>query len=672
MNPPYARPPQRNDRTEEIISGIMRSDESLPGPAFHNITEHNYHNALLIFMDHLQLQERATTDERLLSSRLFAKDLVRRTRRDILLRQRLGESPSCWVALCEVLRLGTVKILLPSLEWEPLLDRHSSLLEIDIEGLCSILMVTRNILSAGTKAQSLALDKQIGPIITGVIDVAIRGARTLRPDDYLPDFISERDGPTEKSMLKILRISLQLLHHLLHNNEHSRQFFWEMWLNGPVIETTHQPSHLTEDSGLADANHNSPQELAPLILTRSKGGLLAEIPPLSSPDIHEPLLMIVMNMISSSDSAIEHPTDYSPNAGVLHESTQVCGQGKSRLGMLLETNRGHRLLQRLLEHCIPSLDRVEDLRYQLMVRIVRPMLDTSLVSIAYQSIRDGNCFISQAQCRLLRVVLSIYEEPHNQRKVNTKSKASPQIAQLESKNLSLLHFISSHFSQVVIPGVKALLRVQQAANEIPDPALKKPISSTASLENVKECVDIFLQFFILFCGHTQSKEMLIESTLMRDLVSLITELDQHISKVPFFSTQPSNFEVIEPVRPSSILDLSEDTHQASPSTTHFSKSGHSTYSQDAGVVTYKWPSLKRNAIEVLSHLVIKSRKAQDDMRRHGGIDALLNAMAYDGVNPHIKESAIICLKFTLQDNPDNQSLVADLQKVTEMGIWKGA
>lgn len=77
--------------------------------------------------------------------------------------------------------------------------------------------------------------------------------------------------------------------------------------------------------------------------------------------------------------------------------------------------------------------------------------------------------------------------------------------------------------------------------------------------------------------------------------------------------------------------------------------------------TFEWRNLKKLIILVLSSLVWKSRLVQDQIRAHGGVDTVLSCTVHDANNPYIREHAVMCLKFLLEGNEENQRLVADLE-----------
>lgn len=76
---------------------------------------------------------------------------------------------------------------------------------------------------------------------------------------------------------------------------------------------------------------------------------------------------------------------------------------------------------------------------------------------------------------------------------------------------------------------------------------------------------------------------------------------------------------------------------------------------------FEWRNLKKLVVLVLSSLVWKCPEVQDQIRIHGGVEAILNCTSFDAYNPYIKEHAVMCLKFLLDHNRENQKIVEELE-----------
>lgn len=69
---------------------------------------------------------------------------------------------------------------------------------------------------------------------------------------------------------------------------------------------------------------------------------------------------------------------------------------------------------------------------------------------------------------------------------------------------------------------------------------------------------------------------------------------------------------------------------------------------------------------VLSSLVWKNTLVQNQIRPLGGIEAVLNCCSYDEHNPYIREHAIMCLRFLMEGNRENQERIRALETYSEM------
>ncbi|KZF21177.1 hypothetical protein L228DRAFT_240053 [Xylona heveae TC161] len=76
---------------------------------------------------------------------------------------------------------------------------------------------------------------------------------------------------------------------------------------------------------------------------------------------------------------------------------------------------------------------------------------------------------------------------------------------------------------------------------------------------------------------------------------------------------------------------------------------------------FEWRNLKKLVILVLSSLVWKSPTVQNQVRQYGGMEQILSCCRFDQHNPYIREHAIMCLRFLLEGNRENQQLVHELE-----------
>ncbi|CEP61131.1 Ctr86p LALA0_S02e07426g [Lachancea lanzarotensis] len=74
-----------------------------------------------------------------------------------------------------------------------------------------------------------------------------------------------------------------------------------------------------------------------------------------------------------------------------------------------------------------------------------------------------------------------------------------------------------------------------------------------------------------------------------------------------------------------------------------------------------FPECKLLIVEILCFLAYNNREVQDKMRELQGLEAVLSNCVIDDNDPFIKERSIMCIKMLLQDNAENQKIVAQLE-----------
>ncbi|KAK3064181.1 hypothetical protein LTR53_018592, partial [Teratosphaeriaceae sp. CCFEE 6253] len=77
---------------------------------------------------------------------------------------------------------------------------------------------------------------------------------------------------------------------------------------------------------------------------------------------------------------------------------------------------------------------------------------------------------------------------------------------------------------------------------------------------------------------------------------------------------------------------------------------------------FEWRNLKKLTVLVLSSLVWKNTKVQDQVREYGGLEALVSCCRPDESNPYIREHAIMCLRFAVEGNEKSKAVMRGLAK----------
>jgi hypothetical protein len=185
------------------------------------------------------------------------------------------------------------------------------------------------------------------------------------------------------------------------------------------------------------------------------------------------------------------------------------------------------------------------------------------------------------------------------------------------------------------------------------------------MERVYEGVYQFLEFFAVLTENNDWKNLLVKWEIVYDLVTLIKELEASIPKGQLSqlnlgrnspsrdqhqSASPGPIAVERPYDPSDPdpTDGGTASRPESPPIT-----------EDPS--EFEWRNLKKLVVLVLSSLVWKCPDVQDQIRKHGGVETILSCTNFDAHNPYIKEHAVMCLKFLLEGNRENQKLIEDLE-----------
>lgn len=74
-----------------------------------------------------------------------------------------------------------------------------------------------------------------------------------------------------------------------------------------------------------------------------------------------------------------------------------------------------------------------------------------------------------------------------------------------------------------------------------------------------------------------------------------------------------------------------------------------------------FPNAKSLVVENLGYLCFEDEKVQNQLRESHILESILSSCVIDGYNPFLKEHAVICIKYALQNNSENQDFVAELE-----------
>ncbi|KAK5166875.1 uncharacterized protein LTR77_007604 [Saxophila tyrrhenica] len=75
---------------------------------------------------------------------------------------------------------------------------------------------------------------------------------------------------------------------------------------------------------------------------------------------------------------------------------------------------------------------------------------------------------------------------------------------------------------------------------------------------------------------------------------------------------------------------------------------------------FEWRNLKKLTVLVLSSLIWKNKSVQEQVRKYGGLEALVGCCRHDENNPYIREHAVMCLRFAVENCEENARVLVKL------------
>lgn len=83
--------------------------------------------------------------------------------------------------------------------------------------------------------------------------------------------------------------------------------------------------------------------------------------------------------------------------------------------------------------------------------------------------------------------------------------------------------------------------------------------------------------------------------------------------------------------------------------------------QSGTIKLTNFPECKSLIVEILTFLTYENTDIQNKIRELQGLELILSNCVIDDNDPFIKERSIVCIRFLLQNNPENQDFVAKLE-----------
>ena len=273
------------------------------------------------------------------------------------------------------------------------------------------------------------------------------------------------------------------------------------------------------------------------------------------------------------------------------------------------------------------------------------------------------------------------------------AKANPP--QVDQGDVHMVNFLLTEFRRHIIPQTCALIFLQgqiRAGHAQPEDF---PLNLW-DMERMYEGVYQYLEFFAILTEHETWKRMLSNWEIANELVTLLKELDaaipkgtlsvpplRHSNPPPPAQQQPVEVDIPAP-QPQHHHPHPQQQHQQhsqpppvaverpyDPAPSHTesyipppSSPSPRPYMDEAAdePSDFEWRNLKKLGVLVLSSLVWKNTLVQNQIRPLGGIEAVLNCCSYDEHNPYIREHAIMCLRFLMEGNRENQERIRALEQ----------
>lgn len=411
-------------------------------------------------------------------------------------------------------------------------------------------------------------------------------------------------------------------------------------------------------------------------------GLLADIPLVLGASEIEALPMIIQTGIVDLKKKRAQSTEPQGTEPLGTESHSIDAEDmySVRCNILLAQQHGRNLLRELLIF-IAAWDLQDNHTYfRLMMQIMEAILDYGLMPFAYQAFAEEKDIVSPAQSMIIKLLTQIFrgkQTPPPPEGESSTETPSPRSEDLSRTDTLVVRSIFMTFRQIIIPETCALIFLQgqiRANAASPDDF---PLNLW-DMERVYEGVYQFLEFFAVLTESEDWKGRLVQWEIVSELVTLLRELDASIPKAPLGSlhstsanmeatssaaageSQSPQTQTIPPVaveRPYDQVAL-DPTPQPDYADGGASETASAT---NQAASEFEWRNLKKLVVLVLSSLVWKSTKVQNQIRQYGGVEMILACCNFDANNPYIREHAIMCLRFLLESNKENQDIVRALE-----------
>ncbi|KAI9808960.1 MAG: copper transport protein [Phylliscum demangeonii] len=381
-------------------------------------------------------------------------------------------------------------------------------------------------------------------------------------------------------------------------------------------------------------------------------GLLTDVPLVLGPNEIEALPMIIQTGVVDGLA--------SRNPEGIHENMQAI-----RCNILISQESGRALLRELLVF-IAAWDLAEDeVYYKMMVQIMDSILINGLVPYTYSSFAEPKDIVSPAQAVVIKLHTQIFRS--KLAKVLPTASESPSRLPFLRVHMLLVRFLFAQFRQNVIPDTCGLVYLQGQIRSGDINAKQFPLNLW-DIERVYEGVYQYLELFAVLTEIEGWKRLLVKWEIAFELIALLRELDHAIPRGPLVTAAPAaprtpgaSSSSGQPRLGPISVERPFDRDPVSPTASVAASGGGPAPAGGDHAEEFEWRNLKKLIVLVLSSLVWKCPAVQNQVRRHGGVELILQCCNYDSHNPYIREHAIMCLRFLLEGNEENAKIVRDLE-----------
>lgn len=246
-------------------------------------------------------------------------------------------------------------------------------------------------------------------------------------------------------------------------------------------------------------------------------------------------------------------------------------------------------------------------------------------------------------------------------------------------DVHIVAFIFAEFRQNIIPQTCALIFLQGKIHQ----NLASPEAFPLNLwdmERMYEGVYQYLEFFAVLTEEQTWKDVMADWEVSSELVTMLRELEVAISKSNGATAQGMPNSRPQAVSEGQSGHLDDDSppppprqagtvsEPATPAAEFPAESAplegemplaYTEEPQDEPS-DFEWRNLKKLTVLVLSSLIWKNKKVQDQVREYGGLEALVGCCKHDEHNPYIREHAIMCLRFAVEANAENAEVIRNM------------